>query len=134
MARNATTKAPRNRDLEQPRRTGDTFQPDTPPERNQPERERTKPLPDEETYEREPSDQRRGPLDGSTSGTIGGGGPETGGPSERRVLPDPPVKPENAASGRLAPDVLGATAEHDVLRPGPTDVNNATAPSSAEEH
>ena len=70
-------------------------------------------------------DRRSGPLDGSTSGTIGGGGPETGGPTQR---PAPPkalrVKPENAASGRLAPDPLGAAVDPDELGPGPSDVNN----------
>jgi hypothetical protein len=54
------------------------------------------------------------PLDGSVSGTIGGGGAETGGPTERPNAPAfPPVKPDNAASGRRAPDPLGATAEPD---------------------
>ncbi len=54
-------------------------------------------MPDEE--------QQRGPLDGSTSGTIGGGGPETGGPTDRPKPPEmPPTHPEDAASGRLAPD------------------------------
>jgi hypothetical protein len=66
---------------------------------------------------------RRGPLDGSVSGTIGGGGPETGGPTERPKAPDMPrVKPEDAASGRLAPDPLGATAQPDELQPGASDV------------
>jgi hypothetical protein len=69
-------------------------------------------------------EKTRGPLDGSTSGTIGGGGPESGGPTERPGAPDiPKVKPEHAASGRLAPDPLGATTEPDELKPGPTDVN-----------
>ncbi len=68
---------------------------------------------------------KRGPLDGSTSGTIGGGGPETGGPADRPDAPEmPKVKPENAASGRMAPDPLGATVEHDELGLGPTDVNS----------
>jgi hypothetical protein len=67
---------------------------------------------------------KRGPLDGSTSGTIGGGGPETGGPTDRPEAPQmPKVKPEDAASGRLAPDTLGATEEPDELGPGPSDVN-----------
>ena len=68
-------------------------------------------------------DRKSGPLDGSVSGTIGGGGPESGGPTERPEPPDtPPVRPENAASGRRAPDALGATAEPDELKPGPSDV------------
>ena len=71
-------------------------------------------------------DKRRGPLDGSTSGTIGGGGAETGGPTDRpQGREDPEVKPENAASGRLAPDPLAGTAEPDELGRGPSDVNNA---------
>ena len=68
---------------------------------------------------------KHGPLDGSTSGTIGGGGPETGGPTPRPTPPDmPKVKPEDAASGRKAPDPIGATAEPDELGPGPSDVNS----------
>ena len=67
--------------------------------------------------------QSSGPLDGSTSGTIGGGGAATGGPTERPSPPDTPaVKPGNAASGRLAPDPLGAAAQRDDLKPGPSDV------------
>jgi hypothetical protein len=70
-------------------------------------------------------DKKRGPLDGSVSGTIGGGGPESGGPTERPEPPEmPKVKPENAASGRLAPDPIGATAEPDELKPGPSDVSD----------
>jgi hypothetical protein len=50
-------KPPRNRDLEQPRRTGETIQPTVPPEQGQSERE---PLPEEETPEREtPTRHRR---------------------------------------------------------------------------
>ena len=48
-----TKKPPRNRDLEQPRRTGETIQPTVPPEQGQSERERNAPMPEEETYERE---------------------------------------------------------------------------------
>ena len=69
-------------------------------------------------------DKKAGPLDGSTSGTIGGGGAETGGPTERPDAPEmPKAKPENAASGRMAPDPIGATAEPDELGPGPSDVS-----------
>ena len=69
-------------------------------------------------------DKKSGPLDGSTSGTIGGGGAETGGPTERPDAPEmPKVKPENAASGRMAPDPIGATAEPDELGSGPSDVS-----------
>jgi hypothetical protein len=67
---------------------------------------------------------KRDPLDGSTSGTIGGGGPETGGPTPRPTPPGTPaVKPGDAASGRRSPDALGATADPDELGRGPTDVN-----------
>ncbi|MGE3958353.1 MAG: hypothetical protein AB7H96_16695 [Vicinamibacterales bacterium] len=72
--------------------------------------------------ERRPGD-KSGPLDGSTSGNIGGGGPRTGGPTDRPEPPEmPPVKPEDAAGGRLSPDPIGATAEPDELGPGPSDV------------
>jgi hypothetical protein len=65
------------------------------------------------------------PLDGSVSGTIGGGGRETGGPTERPEAPDmPPVKPENAASGRLDPDLVDNAIETDELGRGPSDVSN----------
>ena len=68
---------------------------------------------------------KRGPLDGSVSGTIGGGGPETGGSTERPQAPEmPPVNPDNAASGRLAPDPLAATVQPDELKPGPTNVSD----------
>src|SRR5213593_1888567 len=53
--------------------------------------------------------RKDGPMDGSTSGTIGGGGPQTGGPATHPDLPDmPPVRPENAASGRLEQDPRAA--------------------------
>jgi hypothetical protein len=35
----------------------------------------------------------------------------------------PKVKPENAASGRRAPDPIGAMEEPDELGPGPSDVS-----------
>jgi hypothetical protein len=77
---------------------------------------------------------KRGPLDGSTSGTIGGGGPESGGPSDRprRSADDIPVKPENAASGRLEPDALDAAVEPDALRVGATDVSAAREDDSRD--
>lgn len=53
-----TRKPPRNLDLEQPRRTGETIQ-TVPPEQGQSERERNAPLPEEETYERETPTRRR---------------------------------------------------------------------------
>lgn len=65
-----------------------------------------------------------GPLDGSTSGSIGGGGPQTGGPTSRQPGPEPPVPhPDDAASGRRAPDTVGAMNEPDEMAPGPRDVN-----------
>jgi hypothetical protein len=71
-------------------------------------------------------DKRSGPLDGSTSGTIGGGGPETGGPTDRPNPPEnPPVDPENAASGRLGPDPLESTVQRDDFKRGPSDVSAA---------
>jgi hypothetical protein len=67
---------------------------------------------------------KRDPLDGSTSGTIGGGGRESGGPTARPEPPEfPPVDPDAAASGRRAPDALGATTEPEELKRGPSDVN-----------
>jgi hypothetical protein len=65
-----------------------------------------------------------GPLDGSTSGTIGGGGREQGGSTRQPAPPEmPPADPENAASGRRTPNALDATEEPDELGSGPTDVN-----------
>lgn len=52
-------KPPRNRDLEQPRRTGERIQPTVPPRQGQSERERNAPLPEKETYERETPTRRR---------------------------------------------------------------------------
>ncbi len=69
--------------------------------------------------------RKDGPLDGSTSGTIGGGGPETGGPTPHPEPPGmPPVNPDDAASGRLAPDPLEPTQDLDDLGPGPSDVSD----------
>ena len=66
---------------------------------------------------------QNGPLDGSTSGTIGGGGAATGGPTDRPIAPETPeVNPEDAASGRLAEDPLAVTHQPDNLKPGQTDV------------
>jgi len=68
---------------------------------------------------------KRGPLDGSVSGTIGGGGAESGGPTKRPAAPEmPEVKPDNAASGRLAPDPLGSIVPPDELKRGPSDVSD----------
>lgn len=69
-------------------------------------------------------DRRERPLDGSTSGMLGGGGPESGGPTSRQPAPGlPAVKPEDAATGRRAPDTIAATNEPDEMSPGPSDVN-----------
>ena len=66
---------------------------------------------------------RSGPLDGSVTGTIGGGGEETGGPTPHPAAPEvPDAKPANAASGRRAPQPPGA--HPDELGPGPSDVTN----------
>ena len=68
-------------------------------------------------------EKTRGPLDGSTSGTIGGGGRESGGATDRPQPPDiPRTKPEDAASGRRAPDAIDAATPEDDLKIGPTDV------------
>jgi len=62
------------------------------------------------------------PLPGSTTGTIGGGGPEAGPPAPRADAPDvPPFKPENIASGRLQPDPLAATHQPDPTKTPPGD-------------
>ena len=53
-------KPPRNRDQEQPPRKGDTIEPTIPAERGGEKPERNAPLPEEETYEREPVNQRHG--------------------------------------------------------------------------
>jgi len=50
-------KAPRNRDQDVPPRKGESIE-STVPERAKGERDRHAPLPEEETYEREPQDQR----------------------------------------------------------------------------
>jgi hypothetical protein len=76
-----------------------------------------------------PHDTREDPLDGSVSGTIGGGGAESGGPSRRPPAADtPPVKSENAASGRLASNPNAATAEPDEFGRRPSDVNAGNDP------
>ena len=87
--------------------------------------------PDKETVQGDP---KRGPLDGSTSGTIGGGGAESGGPTRRPKGPDmPAVDPDNAASGRRAPDALDGAADRDPLKTGPTDVSNARDPTEEQD-
>jgi hypothetical protein len=57
--RNERKKPPRNRDQELPRRKEESIESTVPPEREKNERGRNAPLPEEETYEREPRDQRR---------------------------------------------------------------------------
>ena len=74
------------------------------------------------------SDKTRGPLDGSTSGTIGGGGPETGGPTDRPHPENPPAtNPDDAASGRMAPDPLAGTNPPDPTKTPPTDSSRGGA-------
>lgn len=51
-------KPPRNRDQDLPRRKGDSIESTQPAEDRQGEHERNAPVPEEETYEREPLDQR----------------------------------------------------------------------------
>ncbi len=53
-------KPPRNRDQEMPRRHGDTFASTTTEERDR-DRDRNAPVQEEETYEREPRNQRSQP-------------------------------------------------------------------------
>src|SRR2546430_16879096 len=73
-------------------------------------------------------DPKDGPLDGSTSGTIGGGGPETGGPTERPKAPDmPPAHPENAATGRSPPSPAPPAVDAPELTPGPHPVSYRSA-------
>jgi hypothetical protein len=55
---NEPKKPPRNRDQELPPRKGESIESTVPPERGTGERDRDAPLPEEETYEREPRDQR----------------------------------------------------------------------------
>ena len=55
---NERRKPPRNRDQELPRRQGESIESTVPPERGKDERDRNAPLPEKETYEREPRDQR----------------------------------------------------------------------------
>ena len=56
----------------------------------------------------------RGPLDGSTSGTIGGGGPETGGATDRPQPPDipRPIRKTPRADGSPTPEPIGQPAPH----------------------
>ena len=51
-------KAPRNRDQDIPPRKGESIESTVPSERGTGEPDRNAPLPEEETYEREPRDQR----------------------------------------------------------------------------
>jgi hypothetical protein len=51
---------PTNADQDPPKRQGDDF-PAVPEQPSSPDHERNAPIPEEETYEREPGDQRRSP-------------------------------------------------------------------------
>jgi hypothetical protein len=57
MAKNEP-KVPRNRDQDIPPRKGESIESTVPAEREKGERDENAPLPEEETYEREPRDQR----------------------------------------------------------------------------
>jgi hypothetical protein len=79
------------------------------------------------------SKDKRGPLDGSTSGTIGGGGAESGGPTPRPEAPEtPPPHPEDAASGRRAPDPLAGT--RDLSDVAVTDVTTVDTDEDRTDH
>ena len=56
---NEPKELPRNRDLEQPQRTGETIQPIVPSKKEAKKPDRTPPLPEEETYERDTPSGRR---------------------------------------------------------------------------
>jgi hypothetical protein len=51
-------KPPRNRDQDLPPRKGDMIERTIPEERDREDRDRNAPVPEEETYEREPRNQR----------------------------------------------------------------------------
>ena len=57
MSSQDPNKPPRNADLELPKRQGDAIT-NTPSEENERDRDRSGPVPEEETYEREPRNQR----------------------------------------------------------------------------
>lgn len=58
MAKDRTEKPPRNRDQEVPRRKGESIESTTVESERGNERDRNAPVPEEETYEREPRNQR----------------------------------------------------------------------------
>jgi len=58
MASAREPEPPRNPDLDVPRREGETFPSPTTPETDRTDRDRDAPLPEEETYEREPTERR----------------------------------------------------------------------------
>jgi hypothetical protein len=64
-----------------------------------------------------------GPLDGGTSGTIGGGGAETGGSTQHPPPGDEAGRPDNAASGRRSADPVTTSVLPDELKPGATSVS-----------
>ena len=70
------------------------------------------------------NERKDDPFGGSTSGTIGEGGRETGGPTEQPQPPDiPRVNPDDAASGRLGPDTVGSATPADDLDLPSSDVS-----------
>jgi len=75
-----------------------------------------------------------GPLDGNVTGTIGGGGPESGGHARRQRAPEfPPVKPENAASGRREPDPIAAGVERERMQPVPSAADRRPEPRTTKK-
>jgi hypothetical protein len=58
MASAREPKPPRNPDLDVPRREGENFWSPATPKTRRTDRDRDAPLPEEETYEREPTDKR----------------------------------------------------------------------------
>ena len=61
MAPDREPKPPRNKDQNAPRREGEDFPSPATPEKAWTDRDRDAPLPEEETYEREPTDTREPP-------------------------------------------------------------------------
>jgi len=91
---------------------------------------------DDDRQQTNPRESTGAPLDGSTSGTIGGGGLETGGPTERpHPQGPPPADPGDAAGGRMAPDPLASTDQRtteNTVTVGTGERPDSTAPGEAE--
>jgi hypothetical protein len=88
------------------------------------------------SQQRNPRRSTGAPLDGSTSGTIGGGGLETGGPTERpHPQGPPPANPDDAAGGRMSPDPLASTDQsttENTVTVGTGARPDTTAPGEAD--